>query len=100
MNDNLRQLGQQMQSLFRQATALANTEVDHIIQAGVGDSQRIEQQLDQMLGFCCDPDMLIVFKRLCRYYFTIEPQATAEYIQAYREMWDTPDESEALGAGV
>ena len=53
-----------------------------------------------MLGFCCDPDMLIVFKRLCRYYFTIEPQATAEYIQAYREMWDTPDESEALGAGV
>ncbi len=97
MTDNLRQLGQQMQSLFRQATALANTEVDHIIQTGERDSERIEHQLDHMLGFCCDPEMLIVFKRLCRYYFTFAPQATAGYIQAYREMWDTPDEAEVRG---
>ena len=51
----------------------------------------IDQQLDHML---------LAFKRLCRYDFTFAPQSTAAYIQAYREMWDTPDEAEVRGAGV
>ncbi|MBK7052792.1 MAG: hypothetical protein IPH54_20075 [Rhodoferax sp.] len=68
MTDNLDQLAGQMVALFRQAVPLANLEVDAIIQSGEQDTQRIEHQLDHMLGLCCDPDMLVVFKRLCRYY--------------------------------
>jgi hypothetical protein len=94
MTDNLDQLAGQMVALFRQAVPLANAEVDAIIQSGERDSARIEHQLDHMLGFCCDPDMLLVFKRLCRYYFDIDPVATAGHIDAYREMWDSPDEAE------
>jgi hypothetical protein len=92
MTDNLDQLAGQMVALFRQAVPLANAEVNAIIQSGEQDTQRIEHQLDHMLGFCCDPDMLVVFKRLCRYYFDIDPVAAAGYVQAYREMWDMPDE--------
>lgn len=92
MTENLDQLAGQMVALFRQAVPLANLEVDAIIQSGEQDTQRIEHQLDHMLGFCCDPDMLVVFKRLCRYYFDIDPVAAAGYVQAYREMWDMPDE--------
>jgi hypothetical protein len=29
---------------------------------------------------------LILYKKLCRYYFAIDPATTALYIDAYREM--------------
>ncbi len=99
MTANLDQLAGQMVALFRQAVPLANLEVDAIIQSSEQGTQRIEHQLDHMLGFCCDPDMLVVFKRLCGYYYGIDPVATAGYVQAYREMWDMPDEV-VLGGGV
>jgi len=93
MTEPLQSLGLQLTALFRQAISTANAEADAIIQRGERDSAPIDHQLDHMQGFCCDPDMLRVFKRLCRYYFTIEPAATAGHIQAYREMWDMPDET-------
>ena len=99
MTDNLDQLAGQMVALFRQAVPLASAEVNAIIQSGERDTQRIEHQLDDMLSLCCDPDMLAVFKRLCRYYYGIDAVATAEYVNAYREMWDMPDEV-VLGGGV
>ena len=92
MTDNLDQLAGQLVALFLQAVPLANLEVDAIIQSGEQDTQRIKHQLDHMLGFCCDPDMLVVFKRLCRYYYGIDPVAAVGYVHAYREMWDTTDE--------
>jgi hypothetical protein len=99
MTGQLHQLVGQMVTLFRHAVPLANAEVDAIIQSGERDAQRIEHQLDHMLDFCCDPDMLVVFKRLCRYYYGIDPVAAAGYVNAYREMWDMPDEV-VLGGGV
>ncbi len=99
MTDNLDQLAGQMVALFRQAVPLANLEVNAIIQSSERGTQRIEHQLDHMLGFCCDPDMLMVYKRLCRYYDGIDPVAAAGYVQAVREMWDMPDEM-VLGGGV
>lgn len=95
LDSNLRQLAERMQGLFRDAIAQANTEVDDIVQHNDRDTRRIEHLLDHMLGFCCDPDMLLAYKRLCRHYFAIDPVATAGYIHAYREMWDMPDETEA-----
>ncbi len=91
---DLQPLVEQMRDLCRQAVAQANAEVNDILQTDDRNTARIERQLDHMLGFCYDPDMLLAFKRLCRRYFTFAPVATAEYIQAYREMWDTPEEEE------
>jgi hypothetical protein len=99
MTDNLDQLAGQMVALFRQAVPLANAEVDAIIQSGEQSTQRIEHQLDDMLSLCCDPDMLLTFKRLCRYYYGLDPVATAGYAQAYREMWDMADDV-VPGGGV
>ncbi len=99
MHESLRDLGESITGVFREAIQIANAEVKDIIRSGVQDSQRIDQQLDFMIGFCCDPEMLNVFKRLCRYYYTIDPAATAEHIHAYREMWDTPEEKDE-GVGV
>jgi hypothetical protein len=92
MTDTITQLAPQIATLFRQAIQAANVAVDDIIQSREQDTAYIDHQLDHMLGFCCDANMLLAFKRLCRYYFTIDPLATGEHIDAYREMWDTPDE--------
>lgn len=90
--NTMHSLGQQLGSLADQATQAANIEIDDLIQSGDRDIARIEHQLDHMLGFCFDPAMLQAFKRLCRYYFALNPQATADYVHAYRDMWDAPDE--------
>ena len=91
VDDGMRQVAGQLTALFRRAIQAANTDVNTIIQSSSRDIHRIEHQLDHMLGFCCDPDMLLAFKRLCRYYDGIDPLATAGYVYAYREMWDMPD---------
>ena len=41
-----------------------------------------------MLDFCFDDGMLVLYKKLCRYYFDIDPKATVLYVQVYRDMWD------------
>lgn len=91
MTDAIHSLAQQIITLARQAVQVVNVDIDDIIQSGDRDEARIERQLDHMLGLCYDPDMLKAFKKLCRYYFTINPQATADYVHAYREMWDSAD---------
>ena len=29
-----------------------------------------------------------IYKKICRYYFAIDPDTTVSYIYAYRDMWD------------
>ena len=76
------------QNLARQALSEYSVLVENIIIAKATDQNRIEHTLDGILDFCFDADMLLLFKKLCRYYFTINTQATAFYINTYREMWD------------
>ena len=82
-------LAEQMQGLARQAHAEYSAEVAAVIHRQSRDIQRIECLLDGILGFCFDPDMLLLFKKLCRHYYTIDPAATASYVYAYRDMWDS-----------
>jgi hypothetical protein len=90
--DNLVQriseLAEEAQKLARVAEIEYSAEVDAIVQAQSRDSRRIERVLDGMLDFCFDDGMLTLYKRLCRYYFDIDPKATVSYVHAYREMWD------------
>jgi hypothetical protein len=44
-----------------------------------------------MLGFADDEKFLASYRKLCRYYFGINPQTTAEYIQSYKEMYDADE---------
>lgn len=78
-----------MKGLARQANAEYSVEVDAVIRSQSRDIQRIERLLDGILDFCFDPAMLQLFKKLCRHYYTIDPAATAFYVHAYRDMWDS-----------
>jgi hypothetical protein len=66
-------------------------EVGNIIASRSRDARRIEQTLDRLLDIAGHPAGLALFKTLCRYYFPQAPAATAEYIHAYRELWDSEE---------
>jgi hypothetical protein len=76
------------QKLARVAVQQYSAEVEAILREQSRDSRRIERCLDGMLDFCFDDEILVLFKKLCRHYFEIDPEATVSYVQVYREMWD------------
>jgi hypothetical protein len=77
-----------VERLARQAVQQYSAEVEAILNMQSSDPQRIERCLDGMLDFCFDSGMLALYKKLCRYYFGIDPGSTASYVNAYRDMWD------------
>ena len=86
---NVSALVKQMQGLAQQAHVEYSSEVQAVILSRSSDPRYIERLLDGILGFCFDPAMLQLFKKLCRHYYTIDPAATAFYVHAYRDMWDS-----------
>jgi len=80
-------LATQLQELAVQAGQEVVREVDAIIMSGERDTNRMEHLLDHMLGFCFHDVMLSEFKRLCRYLYSIDPQAATDYVHTYWEMW-------------
>jgi hypothetical protein len=68
--------------------------VDSIVRAHSQDIRHIERTLERLLHFCFDPGVLLLFKKLCRYYFSIDPVATSKYISIYRDMCDCETEEQ------
>jgi hypothetical protein len=90
-DDLVKQIGalsKDAQKLARVAVQQYSAEVEAIPRAQSRDSRRIERCLDGMLDFCFDDEMLALYKKLCRHYFEIDPEATVIYVRTYREMWD------------
>jgi len=76
------------QKLAHEAARQYLAEVENILKAQSRDSKHIERCLDGILDFCFDDGMLVLYKKLCRYYFDIDSKATVLYVQVYRDMWD------------
>jgi len=91
-------LAKNIQSNTKKAVGIYKQEFEGIIGSDCHDKKRIERTLDGMLDFCFDLKMLELYRKLCRYYFDIDPKATAEYIRAYRDMWDPEEKKEWLRA--
>lgn len=77
-----------LQALREQTVETLAPAVQVLVRSGSRDVQRIEHTLDQLLDSACLPEGLALFKTLCRHYWTLDAQATAGYVSAYREMWD------------
>lgn len=85
----IRTLAGSMQNLQRQAAQQYQPVVDDILRNRSRDTQHIEQTLDGLLDFCGHKPVLQLYKQLCRHNWDIDPAATAHYINAYREYWDS-----------
>ncbi len=83
-------------NVIHQQMAAAYAPIVHdIVRSRCRDQQQIEHTLDRLLDCACIPEGLALFKALCRYYYTLNPAATADYVFAYRDMWDSDDAEEA-----
>ena len=82
-------LAKDSQILSRQAVELYTPVVEAIVRSRCQDARHIEHTLDGLLGFCFDSEALRLYRQLCRYYYGLDPAATAAYVHAYREMWDS-----------
>jgi len=88
MDTNLSKLAKKVQNLTTKAYAEYKPSVEDIIANKRTNQKEIEWLLSLMLDFCSDDKVLILYKTLCRYYWEINPQATADYIRYYRDMWE------------
>ena len=87
-------LAAQIQRLHRRAVLEYTPLVEDIIRSDNRDVPHIERTLDGLLDFCSDDAILVLYRRLCSYYWPIDPAATARYVQFYRQMWDAKPEIE------
>jgi hypothetical protein len=85
----IRALAGSMKNLQRQAAQQYKPVVDDILRTRSRDTWHIEHTLDGLLDFCGHEPVLHLYKQLCRHYWDIDPAATADYINAYREYWDS-----------
>jgi alcohol dehydrogenase YqhD (iron-dependent ADH family) len=96
LHKNIREIADAMKGLFERAELAYTPLVNSLIQSGSKDSWEIEHLLDGLLDFACYDRMLLLFKKLCRYYYTINPEAALSYAETCLEMWG--DENEKLNA--
>jgi hypothetical protein len=87
----IRILAGSMRDLQRQAAQQYLPVVDDILRTHSRETQHIEHTLDGLLDFCDHERVLQLYRKLCRHYWDIDPAATADYINAYREYWDSDE---------
>jgi hypothetical protein len=88
MIQEIKKLIESNQLLAKKAVDIYTPIVVDLIRSKTIDDNQIQLALDYMLSFCFDARMLLLYKKLCRYYWDINPQATSSYIEAFREMWE------------
>ncbi len=86
---DIKAIVKQFSNLANEALKVYTPIVNEIIEKQNQDENHIQRTLDYLLDFCFDEKMLTLYRRLCRYYWDINPQATANYIDYYREMYDS-----------
>ena len=62
--------------------------VNGIINSRSRDRKKIVRTLEGLLNFCGNPAILQLYKKLCRYYYCLDPKVTAQYVLFYLERWD------------
>ncbi len=94
----IKELGSAIMILQRKAVTqtllIWKPEAERIMDTNSKDINAIEHTLDALCEVAFDDGVLVLFKKLCRYYYDIDPLATADQIQFYREMWDNNEEIE------
>ncbi len=88
VKEEVKKLARQQTELLHDAYKAYLPLVENMLATQTTDVKRIEELLDSMLSFCFDHKMLLLYRRLCRHLFGLNPKTAAWHITAYREMWD------------
>ncbi len=79
---------ERLQELNKISLAQLEPQVDYVIRNHITDNNQVEHLLDSLIDCAgMSEDGLLLFKRLCRYYYAIDPGTTAQYIHSYRDLY-------------
>ncbi|MBP1677403.1 MAG: hypothetical protein H6Q20_1962 [Bacteroidetes bacterium] len=102
MDNELHELAKSIVAIQKQAALQTlnywKPEAENIIVSQSKDIERIEYTLDMLCEVAYDDEVLRIFKRLCRYYYDIDPLATAQHVNTYREMWDNKEDNSDISS--
>ena len=95
MLESIRGNASSLHAINKKAVREYTPVVEAILRSPIPDTRHIESALDGLPDFCGYEPALHLYKKLCRYYLHIDPTATVQYIEAYRELWDSDQEAKA-----
>ena len=86
--DGFKELAESINNITHEAFIIYEPKVDRICCNKVKDEKEIESVIEALLDYSYDDKMLLLFKKICRYYYKINPEVTYEYVMIYRDLWD------------
>jgi len=86
--NSLSEVVKEHQQLVKRALGIYSVKVSVLINSQTKNNEEIQHLLDGLLDFFFDDDFLLLFKKVCRYYYPINPQITVNYVYIYRDLWD------------
>lgn len=89
LDENILELFRTVVKLQEQKYRLAESEINFIIKNKIKDDNRIQRAIDEILEFLENDEALLLFRRICKYYLKINPEATVHYINYYIEEYDS-----------
>lgn len=90
-NNDLHCLFRELIELNKEQYRYLGIEIEKIINNKIKDEKYIEKILDGMLDVLFSyetEETLSTFRKLCKYYYGINPKATSDYIKFYMEIND------------
>ena len=92
--EEIRPLVEELVQLQEMQVAMLTPEIERIIRNHVTDTHVIESVLDRLIDCAGTSSGLQQFKKLCRYFWTIDPVLTAWHVNEYRKWYEEPDDDE------
>ncbi|EKT4502311.1 hypothetical protein [Flavobacterium psychrophilum] len=86
--NGFKELAESINQITQNAFLVYEPQVDRIYRNKVKDKKEIESIIEALLDYSYDDKVLMLFKRICQYYYKINPTVTYEYVMIYRDMWD------------
>lgn len=90
--DSLHQLATALVAVHQHMASEWEPIVEEHIASSCTDVEAMQRTLDWVLSCACDPQGLVLYRRLCRHLWSVDQLAAARAVLAYREMWDPDDE--------
>ncbi len=88
LDEKMKSLFSSVFELHKQRITLMSQEIKGIIKNKITDIPRIEDALDYLFDLLEYNDALLLYRKLCKYYYDINPQATIRYINYYKKEYD------------
>ena len=93
IDEDLLELCKELSLLWRQKYLMLKEEAKFVIENNIKDERRIEWILDNLLELCKDEKALLLYRKICRYYYSFNPISTIDYINFYKEWYDVDEVS-------